>query len=429
MAKIRVIDSDTGAATPFLRGMLTRSLQNAGLSFEEAYQLASQIRQELVSGQEITKRDLRARTLRLLKVSHEEAAQIYRARTLAPAAILVAGSEGSIVPFSRARHSQRLQACGLSSEESSRLTQLLFEHLLSKQETQIGERALVGLTYMCLKRELGPEPARHYLAQHQFRRSGRPLLLLIGGTAGCGKSTVATEAASLLEIVRTQSTDMLREVVRVMIPERLLPVLHRSSFTAWRALPQPGSGPDATEDLLIRGFLQQADLVAAASDAVMQRALREHVSLVIEGVHVWPMLEQTLAEESDAIVVPIVLAVPDQEMLRQRITGRGTGVPTRRAERYLEHFDSIWQLQSFFLAESDRANVAIIANIDKEVAVREVMVTVNDHIAHEFSGDPREVFAKPGDREDRSENRRTRPSAPSEHASVLSGLRFWRSGG
>ena len=33
---------------------------------------------------------------------------------------------------------------------------------------------------------------------------------------------------------------MLREVMRTMIPQRLLPVLHASSFNAWQELPVYG---------------------------------------------------------------------------------------------------------------------------------------------------------------------------------------------
>ena len=45
---------------------------------------------------------------------------------------------------------------------------------------------------------------------------------------GTGKSTLATELAHRLGIVRTQSTDMLREVMRTMIPAHLMPALHVS---------------------------------------------------------------------------------------------------------------------------------------------------------------------------------------------------------
>ena len=47
MAKILVIDAEEKTQVPFLRGILTRSLQDAGVSFETAYSLASRIREDL----------------------------------------------------------------------------------------------------------------------------------------------------------------------------------------------------------------------------------------------------------------------------------------------------------------------------------------------------------------------------------------------
>ncbi len=49
MAKTLIIDADNKNRVPFLRGILTRSLSGAGLPFETAYALASDIRQELES--------------------------------------------------------------------------------------------------------------------------------------------------------------------------------------------------------------------------------------------------------------------------------------------------------------------------------------------------------------------------------------------
>lgn len=46
MARLMVIDVEEQTRVPDLRGILTRSLQNAGLSFEASYDLASQLRNE-----------------------------------------------------------------------------------------------------------------------------------------------------------------------------------------------------------------------------------------------------------------------------------------------------------------------------------------------------------------------------------------------
>ena len=47
MSNTLVIDAEGKNRVPFLRGILTRSLQDAGLPFESAYQTASEIRDQL----------------------------------------------------------------------------------------------------------------------------------------------------------------------------------------------------------------------------------------------------------------------------------------------------------------------------------------------------------------------------------------------
>ena len=43
MAKILVEDQEEQARVPFLRGILIRSLQDAGMPFEEAFRIATEV--------------------------------------------------------------------------------------------------------------------------------------------------------------------------------------------------------------------------------------------------------------------------------------------------------------------------------------------------------------------------------------------------
>ena len=95
---------------------------------------------------------------------------------------------------------------------------------------------------------------------------------------------------------------------------------------------------------------------------------------------------------SSAIIVPIMLAVLKQKQLKKRLIGRGIQAPQREAERQLSHFDAIWSLQEYLLAEADRANVSIIANEDREHAIRVVLHTIIDALSKNFSSTPREAF-------------------------------------
>ncbi len=379
---------------PFLRGILTRSIQDAGLSFDDAYKLASTIRDELSDTSKISTNDLRAKVTRHLKKSFSvEVQQRYLIPTSSPATVLVRDAEGQFSPFSRGLHRHHLESCGLSAKEATTVTEVIADHLTKRGVAEISSRHLGHMIYRYLRWKLGPYTAQRYLVWMDFVHRNPPLLLLVGGAPGCGKSTIATELANRLGIVRTQSTDMLREVMRMMIPQRLMPVLHTSSFMAWQELPSQRAAGSDSNALLADGYRTQAELLSVAGEAVVNRALKEKVSMILEGVHVHPLLlEKITAANTDVVVVPIMLAILRPEQLRMRFRGRGKLVPDRRAERYLEHFDAIWRLQTYLLSEADRWEVPIIPNDDREKAIRQIMATAMDALSQDFSHTPEEVF-------------------------------------
>jgi 2-phosphoglycerate kinase len=395
MAKILVEDREENTKVPFLRGILIRSLQDAGLSFKEAYRLASEIRSDLGDVPSVTTDELRRQVLRRLRtLKGELVVNRYEEHNL-PFTIMVEQRDGTLSPFSRLEYQHCLETIGLESGESAAFVAMLHKHLIDRHIQRLQSRHLARLTYRYLRQShnLGPAVAHRWLVWRDFVNSGRPLIFLLGGTAGCGKSTTATMLASRLDIVRTQSTDMLREVMRTMIPKQLMPVLHTSSFAAWSALPgQPANIVEVPDTLLIHGYRSQADLLSVAIEAVIQRALRERVSLILEGVHIHPAFVEKLKTGSDAVVIPIMLGVLKRKQLQRRIRGRSTDVPQRRAERYLKHFDEIWRLQSHLLSEADRANIPIVVNSDKNKVFREIMLITMETLAMDFNNNPQAVF-------------------------------------
>ena len=395
MAKIFVEDQDDNTRVPFLRGILIRSLQDSGLSFEEAYELATEIRNDLGDSSQITSQDLRQKTLELLKArAGQDVINRYEKKKKS-FAIQVEQRDGQVTPFYRLEYQQCLENIGLTSEEAMDVVATVYKHLVDRRIDMMTSRRLGELTYRYLRQssELGPAVAHRWLVWRDFVNSGRPLIFLIGGTAGCGKSTVATMLANRLDIVRTQSTDMLREVMRIMMPKQLMPVLHTSSFTAWTALPgSPEADDEVSETLLVNGYRSQADLLAVAIEAVIQRALRERVSLIMEGVHIHPAIVEKMAMNGDAVVMPVMLGILKRKQLQCRIRGRGTDVPHRRADRYLKHFDEIWRLQSYLLSEADHSDMQIVVNSDRNKVFREIMRSTIETLAKDFNNTPEAVF-------------------------------------
>lgn len=399
MAQTLVIDANEKTRVPFLRGILTRSLQDTGLSFELAYQIASEIRQQLSDTEEVSA--VRLRDMVALQLQHHSAHKAldhYKKQGKERPVIYVVNSEGNLAPYSNSQFSRELEIIGVKPELRQATVTKMFQHLLDRGEQVVTDNHLGLLTYRCLHRDrnCGPELADRYLSWINFIRSGTPLILLIGGTAATGKSTVATALASSLDIVRYQSTDMLREVMRMMIPERLMPVLHKSSFNAGDALPVELCKTDnANEGNMIAGFRTQAHLLSVPCEAVIQRGLKEGVSLLLEGVHVQPNLLKQIPDDHGAVVVHVMLAVLKQKELKKRIKGRGTKIPQRRSERYIANFDEIWRLQTYLLDEADQHEVPIVVNTEKEKTSQAIMKIVVDRILDDFSSTPDQVFGPP----------------------------------
>jgi 2-phosphoglycerate kinase len=396
MAKLYVIDSKEGTKIPFLRGILTRSLQDVGVDFEEAYDLASTVRDLLSEEAQIESWELRKLVAGQLRESHgKNIADRYVSKVKGANTVVILGDEGQAAAFSVEVHSKSLEVCGVSGEDARNLSRRLGQHLVARQRRQVSKSYLGRLTYRMLAREADRRLAQRYLVWRDFKRSGIPLLLLIGGTAGSGKSTLATGLASRLDIFRTQSTDMLREIMRMMMPERLMPVLHRSSFEAWRALPE-SAGTLEQEDRIADGYRSQTGLLAVACEVVVQRAVRERVSMVLEGVHIDASTVKRLQGGGEIVVVPIMLAILKQDVLRKRIRGRGTTALQRRAQRYLKSFDAIWQLQSYLLSEADREQISIVVNDHREDTIAEVLRIIGDTLSARLEPTLKRVFPATG---------------------------------
>jgi len=395
MAKVLVETPGEKTQVPFLRGILIRSLYDAGINFDDALEFATAIRSELDDVSVITTADLRKMVINRLKHSFRPdlvKRYIGRKRSFV---IQVKAKDGQTTAFSIGEYCKCLETIGLKAEEAKSVAEAVSAHMFKRKSGVIKSSYIAYFTYRFLRKSknFGPAVAHRWLVWRDFISSGRALIFMIGGTAGCGKSTTATDLASRLNIVRTQSTDMLREVMRVMVPRHLQPMLYESSYTAWEKLPHAKNQQKKQEELLIDGYCAQADIMSVAIRAVIQRALRENVSLILEGVHVHPAYIDHLVKSKDAVVIPIMLGVIKRKKLQRRISGRSTKVPQRRAAKYLKNFENIWGIQTYLLSEADKTDCTIIINDSREDVLREIMLTTINKLTEDFDKTPARVFS------------------------------------
>lgn len=385
MAKTTVLNMEGEDQIPFFRGILVQSLIKSGLSYVDAYELSQEVRDKLKDVEQIAKHHLFLLVADLVEKRHgEEARTAYENKPLLDTDIIVHSPSRSD-RFSVGILTHSLEACAIPTEIARNGALSVHEALLNDGISEIEHADLREIIFSSLNEYAGIEAANRYLSWRNFENSSKTMIILIGGVTGSGKSTLAAELAYRLDIAGIQSTDMMREIIRSYLPSQVVPTLMHSSFAAWRGLPFPRQMERKEVDSpVITGFLSQINAMQPALEASISRASLERQHLILEGVHVLPTHMGMQDVGDDMIIIPIMLATMDRSRLRKRFKARARISEERKAEKYLNHMDDIWELQSYLLNEADRVGIPIVSSQGIEETIGEVLGIISDTVIKLF---------------------------------------------
>jgi hypothetical protein len=124
------------------------------------------------------------------------------------------------------------------------------------------------------------------------------VIILLGGTSGTGKSTLAALLSSKLGISTVLSTDFVRHLLRKVMSRESHPVLWGSTYNAAECMSPAALDPhDMTEEArtarVISGYLEQSSLIHEQLFSVIMSYVSAKRSLIVEGVHLTPALMYT----------------------------------------------------------------------------------------------------------------------------------------
>ena len=371
MAKvsIRVIGEDQGQ--PFLRGILTHSLIKRGMDFEDAYEIARKVRSRLereASGKtlEVDRNTLRKITEREIEaLMGPEFQESFLLK--GPRSSVVIRSGESVYPFSKGLLARSLTRAGVDPENSFEMAGNLEKELIVQGLTEIPEAEMEQILRQKIVASYGRSTASFYDIALKMHNLDKPVIIYLTGAGGTGKSTLATELAARLGIMKTTGTDMVRQIMRIVFSEEILPSLYGSSFES-RTVSELEQLD--VENKVISNFVMQASKVCVGVKAVVQRAIDERMSIILEGVHLLPGLLKFDDLMDKAYHIPIVLSLIEPKAHKVRLGHRTT---SRKPERYLEHFKKIRLIHNYFLEQANMHDVDLINNIDFDVTLREMI--------------------------------------------------------
>ena len=152
--------------------------------------------------------------------------------------------------------------------------------------------------------------------------------------------------------------------MRAFLPAEVMPAIHSSSFEV----------ADVAGLGVVEGFVEQAGNVLTGVRALIDRALHEGWSLVLEGVHLVPGM---LPPVEDAMVVHCVLAIEDEQVHERHFWVRDIHSDgLRPVQKYLDALDDIRHVQHYILGQATAEGVPVIENRSIDLTIGTVMELV-----------------------------------------------------
>jgi 2-phosphoglycerate kinase len=277
---------------------------------------------------------------------------------------------GDEIPFSKGLMTRALTVTGLDPERASQIALRADRDLEDRRVHSLDLERLGELAEEVIGEEEAARTVRRLRGLDALQRLEEPLVLLVGGTTGTGKSTIATEVAHRLGITRVTSTDFIRQTMRAFFSEEFMPSVHFSSFDARLALTK--AEEEESGDAALLGFLDQTRNVLVGVQAALERAATERWSMVLEGVHLVPGM--VVRDVQGTFVVQCIVTIEDENLHRSHFWVREYSTEgLRPLEKYLDSLPQIREIQDYLVERARRHDVPVIVNDSLDRAIGEVM--------------------------------------------------------
>ena len=232
-----------------------------------------------------------------------------------------------------------------------------------------------------LEDEAGDRYAKNFLRWQEVDAAGRAdRVVLIGGATGVGKSTIATQIAARLGIVRVVPTDAdPRGHARPVLPRADADALHVVVRRGRRAARAARRGPRTRSS---SGFREQTAAVAVGIRALIERAAVEGTSAIIEGAHVVPGLPRPRRRSATA-------SWSSRWSSRSRtrtcttshFVARSADSRCTAVDRYIDEFDNIRKVQKYIKSQALSHDWPVIPNYNLDQTIAAVIDLVVEKAA------------------------------------------------
>ncbi len=199
----------------------------------------------------------------------------------------------------------------------------------------------------------------------------RPLIGIIGGVPGMGKTSISGSVARNLGIDIVLSSDYLREFLRPFSEKMDSEVIETSVYDAWKFY------GEMTGENIIRGYLDQSAIINSGMNRVVSRAAANGEDMIIETLYFVP---SQFAIPDSADVRMCYIYTEDENTHRKRLEERGSythrNSPGKRLSAHLEEYRTIMK---YTIEECKKYKINTFENSNYEETRDQIMEFMGKH--------------------------------------------------
>ena len=213
------------------------------------------------------------------------------------------------------------------------------------------------------------------------------VIVLLCGTSGTGKSTLASLVSSRLGISCVISTDAVRHMLRGFCSKKDAPAMWKSTYDASDVPVADGASLESGFDRgVMETYMHQSKIVLENVEHLVASYSMKCLSIVIEGVHLSPEFAINMMRQY-ANVVPFLVHISNKSKHLERFSVRAKAMTLRpESNRYVKYLESIRTIQQFLRNQAKRVQLPQVDNTNVDRSLAAIHTTVLGALRMRYNG-------------------------------------------
>lgn len=194
----------------------------------------------------------------------------------------------------------------------------------------------------------------------------KPIITLIGGVPGVGKTSISGFIAKQLDVDIMISGDYLREFMRPLLSEKESRIMDLSVYDAWQKFGQKN------RENIIHGYLEQVNIIWKGMERVLLRAISNGESLIMETLYFVPSLLEDLSRKG---LYSTYIYVKDAELHASRLLERQNYTHFNSpGERLAAHLDEYRTIMDYTVQEIRKTGICPLYDNEDYIQTRDAIL-------------------------------------------------------